>query len=128
MALETIFTKGDTMILYITGDLMFSSRVTARARERELPLQVVLPSKVSATISETPDISGLILDLETPGLNITTLVEEVRADTEAPIVAYGPHVQAEQLRRAGAAGCDVLTRGSFSSSIDDVLSILKPGS
>ena len=66
----------------------------------------------------------VLLDLNTPGVNLADLIPALRDAANPPrsIIAYGPHVHEDRLAAAAAAGCDeVLTRGQFNARMDDLL-------
>lgn len=65
----------------------------------------------------------VIIDLSTPGIDIESIVTNIRRHSpQAVVVAFGPHVHEAKLRSATEAGCDrVLSRGQFSAQIDSIL-------
>jgi CheY-like chemotaxis protein len=112
-------------ILFLTADLMFSSRVSGAARTVERSLTTVASTAAlldQAAHAEAPRL--VILDLTTPGCDPDRIVVELRdRDPDLTVVAYAPHVQTALLQRAREAGCDqVLTRGQFDSRINDLVS------
>jgi len=110
-------------ILYITADLMFSSRVVGAAKTCAVELVVTSPQDAIEKAASTK-ARQVILDLGTPNLDVEAIVPKLRASTSEPItiIAYGPHVQEAKLIKAQSAGCDqVLTRGQFNSQIDELL-------
>jgi len=102
-------------VLYLTGDLLFSSRVSGAAANLGVPLQICgSVDKLLELAANNP--AGLVLiDLTLAGVDLRTAVPAIRTKLlEAKIVAYGPHVHEEALAAATAAGCDeVLSRGQF---------------
>ena len=63
----------------------------------------------------------MILDLQNPGLDLPALLAELKAACPAMprVTAYGSHVEAEVLRAAREAGCDlVLPRSKFVKELD----------
>jgi CheY-like chemotaxis protein len=112
-------------ILFLTNDLLFSSRVAGAAARAGMTVRTVgstvaLLEQVAA--AEAPQF--VLLDLNMPGLDPRQLVPALRAASNPPraVVAYGPHVHEDRLAAATAAGCDeVLTRGQFNARLDDVL-------
>ena len=102
--------------ILLSDDLLFYSRITGAARHHDLTLHV---ARTQADVVHHATQSGpqcLILDLENPGLNIDTLMEDVRQQCNpAPfVVAYGSHVDTVTLKAARAAGCNlVLPRSKF---------------
>ncbi len=107
---------------YICTDLMFSSRVMGLAQQLGVDLQTTGPTLPEDIAIAPPDL--VLIDLATPGLNITELVPHIRAAAKsARLLAYGPHVHEAKLAAAQAAGCDeVLTRGQFDRQMEAILS------
>jgi DNA-binding NarL/FixJ family response regulator len=101
-------------VLFLTNDLMFSSRVGAAAKAAGASLQLV---PRAATIPEvlTADCRLVLVDLSLDELNLPAVVRAVRARAPAArVIAFGPHVDHAALADASDAGCDqVLSRGQF---------------
>lgn len=110
--------------IFLTGDLMFSSRVTGTARQRGIAMAVVgsaeqLLEKVSAG-----DVNLVVLDLSVAGLDVAETIARLRqgGGEKTTVVAYAPHVHEEKLAAAVEAGCDeVLSRGQFNSRLDEIV-------
>jgi hypothetical protein len=109
-------------VALLTQDLMFSSRLAAEARRSGIDL-VVLPGQSSLLpLPAETGVAGLLIDLETPGLDVAELMDAVRRGGVSRVAAYGPHVHAGRLAAATAAGCDeVLSRGQLDKSSAAVL-------
>jgi DNA-binding NarL/FixJ family response regulator len=107
--------------LILSDDLIFASRVTATARAAGLAVKVVRsPELLLAAAKESPP-AGVILDLHNPGLDLPTLLAGLREACPAMprVVAYGSHVEAETLRAARRAGCDlVMPRSQFVEELE----------
>ncbi len=108
------------LILFLTSDLVFPSRVSGIAAQLGARLETVANSEaLVAKLQEAANEKSLVLiDLNCPGLDVKQLVPMLRALANSPraIVAFGPHVQEEKLAAAQAAGCDlVLPRGQFAA-------------
>jgi CheY-like chemotaxis protein len=107
--------------LVLSDDLIFVSRIaeTARAaglsvRQARTPAELVVLARQNAP-------AGVIFDLQNPGLDLAALLAELRAACPVMprVVAYGSHVEAELLRAAREAGCDlVLPRSKFVKDLD----------
>lgn len=112
-------------ILFLTTDLVFSSRVTGAAARLSVPVQTARSSETLLEMANASDGPAIvILDLNMSIVDPAQLVPALRTAVHPPqaIIAYGPHVQEERLAAAVAAGCDeVLTRGQFNAQMDDVL-------
>ncbi|HEX4129275.1 MAG TPA: hypothetical protein VHZ24_04480 [Pirellulales bacterium] len=110
--------------ILVTGDLMFASRVTAAGQRTGVPVAIALGiDALGEQLAEgAPKL--VVLDLTTPRLDVSTVVERLRAAQGAvpTVIAFGPHVQEQMLAQATAAGCDrVLARGQFNAQMDDLL-------
>jgi hypothetical protein len=99
----------------LSRDLMFSSRVKAAAEQAGFVFQVgrELPPE------QGDSIAYVILDLATAGERLGEILDQCRQGCpQARLIAYGPHVQAEKLESARAAGITtVMTNGQFSSQL-----------
>lgn len=109
------------MGLVLSDDLVFVSRIAATAKEAGLAVrQARTPAELIALARKDPP-GGVILDLQNPGLDLPALLSELRAACPVMprITAYGSHVEAESLRSAREAGCDlVLPRSKFVKELD----------
>ena len=102
--------------LLLCDDLMFASRITGEARALSL---VVRPARsvdrlLDLARQESP--TCVLLDLAFPGLDLSDLFRQLAGTcSSAPrVVAYGSHVDTQQLQAARAAGCNpVLPRSKF---------------
>jgi DNA-binding NarL/FixJ family response regulator len=109
-------------VLFLSSDLMFSSRILGAAKTLGVSVQLVadpaaLPEKIAA------DCRLVLVDLTLDRLNLPAAVAAVRAGAPAArVVAYGPHVDEAALADAADAGCDqVLTRGQFNKQYAELL-------
>lgn len=104
-----------TGVLYLTGDLLFSSRVSGAAANLGVPLQVCGSVDKLLELAAHTAAPMVLIDLTLAGVDLQSAVPAIRTKLpEAKIVAYGPHVHEERLAVAKAAGCDeVLSRGQF---------------
>jgi len=98
----------------LCDDLMFSSQVTATGRALSIPVTVARsPAAVAKKALETTP-KCVILDLHNPGLSLSELLAELKAVSSPRVVAFGSHVNAELLKAARDAGCDlVMPRSQF---------------
>ena len=109
-------------IIFLTTDMMFSSRVLGAASSMGLSLKIV-PTAAALAQSATEQTQLVLLDLTLPGIELGPAVENVRAKSSAAkIIAFGPHVDAALLADAAHAGCDaVLTRSQFHQQYVEIL-------
>jgi DNA-binding NarL/FixJ family response regulator len=99
-----------SQVLFLTSDLMFSSRVAGAAKSLGVALELV-------------NCQLALIDLSLDRLNLPAAVKAIHAAApQAEIVAYGPHVDHAALADAKDAGChQVLSRGQFNQQYSDLL-------
>jgi CheY-like chemotaxis protein len=130
-------------ILFVTSDLMFSSRASSVAHRLGVSVSVTgnaappdareVSTENNLTIENTVNIVNddnaatrgprlVVLDLSTPGLNVAQVVPQWRSLPNAPeIIAYAPHVHASKLESAKKAACDaVYTKGQFDTRLESL--------
>jgi len=115
-------------VVFLSSDLMFSSRVVGAAQALGVPLQLVaqlasLPAKL------TPDCRLVFVDLAVSDLDLPAAIATIRtAAPGAQVLAFGAHVNEGALAAAQAAGCDVvLSRGQFHKQYAELLAATKSG-
>ena len=102
--------------VYLTNDLMYSSRILAAAQHAGCDLATVMSvAALPERLTGDEPIALAIIDLAAPLGDLAAITSQVRAAAPlAKIVAYGPHVDHARLHAAQAAGCDhVFSRGEF---------------
>lgn len=101
-------------VILLSADLMIQSRVAGSLLASGIASQIAMSS---AKLREMETGGAVVvLDLATGGYQPAEVVAQLRgaANPPAAILAFGPHVQEEQLEAARAAGCDgVFHRGQF---------------
>ena len=116
--------KTEMSVLFLTKDLVFSSRVSGRTQALGIELSVVSQADQLVANAARHQVQLVLLDLNTPGLDLNQLVPQLRRPTRPPkaIIAFGPHVHEARLAAAREAGCDeVLARGEFNSHMAGIL-------
>jgi DNA-binding NarL/FixJ family response regulator len=105
--------------ILLSDDLLFSSRITATARAHQLAVTVAKTAdKLLAKARELPP-TGVILDLNNPGLAVAELLVELRTLGPVNVVAYCSHVDVERIQAAKQAGCDlVMPRSQFVAKLE----------
>jgi DNA-binding response OmpR family regulator len=108
-------------ILLLNDDLLDSSRIAGHGRAVGL---TVLPCRdmnaMRNALAKEPVCA--LLDLHNPGLDIATLVGELRTAGVKKIIGYGSHVDTTRLKAARLAGCDeVLPRSAFFDGLEEQL-------
>jgi CheY-like chemotaxis protein len=102
--------------LLLSDDLMFTSRITATARELGLEVFAANTQAALERLAERLEPRCVILDLSNPGLDVAGLLRRLREVFPRPpfVVGYGSHVDTATLRAAREAGCNlVLPRSKF---------------
>lgn len=113
------------MIVFLTKDLMMSSSAQSHAKEHSVQVKTADTAKhaIEEIVENRPHL--LLVDLQTPGLDIDYLGNEIRdmSDSLTPLtVAYAQHVNTELLEKGRAAGFDqVLTRGQLNNQIGRII-------
>lgn len=113
------------MICFLTKDLMMSSNASSHARQHKVKFETVgSADKAIETIQEKKP-HMLIVDLQTPGLDVDDLGEKIKglADAVCPLtIAYCQHVEVQLIEKAKSAGFDqVFTRGQMNAKIGDII-------
>lgn len=110
-------------VLSVGDDLLFFSRIRAEGEACGLSVFQVRDAKgLAAAMHSSDDVGLILLDLETMDAPTVVLASQGRT----PIVAYGPHVQAELLRTARESGCTrVVPRSVFVKELREILSLAK---
>jgi len=102
--------------LLLSDDLIFTSRITATARDRGLTVRAARSGEALVELARQSPPRGVLIDLSNPGLVLPELLRRLaEACPSMPrVVAYGSHVDTAVLRAAREAGCDpVLPRSKF---------------
>ncbi|MGL4555172.1 MAG: hypothetical protein ACRC33_28735 [Gemmataceae bacterium] len=97
--------------LLLSDDLLFTSKITGTAAALGLTVRVARNPAALLDMAAADPPAGVLIDLHHPGLDLAALLPALNAPR---VVAYGSHVEADTLRAARAAGCDlVLPRSQF---------------
>jgi CheY-like chemotaxis protein len=110
-------------VLLVCGDLFFSTQLRSSAEQASAHVELELQGSHAALRAATGRYDVVIVDLESPGLDIGRLMSSL-PDLDRPrVIAFGPHVQEQRLAAARAAGCDhVVSRGQIARGIAELLS------
>jgi CheY-like chemotaxis protein len=101
-------------IVLVSSDLMLASSASGLVAGGAL--MIAADAKAALAACQADDgHQAVVVDLRTPGIDLPALVAEIRRRfPQSTIHAFGPHVHADRLAAARAAGCDeVFTRGEF---------------
>ncbi|MFG0254360.1 MAG: histidine kinase [Rhodopirellula sp. JB053] len=103
------------VVVFLSGDLIFASRVRAAAQAAGLEFQL------AGNLPEQPSdqVRFILVDLSTRSKVVSGLMQSVEERfPNSQVVAHAPHVQVERLRDARQQGIpNVLTRGQFNEKL-----------
>ena len=112
------------MILLLSSDLMFQSRISSAARAAGMECIVDRSvTKLIERVAEPDTVSRVLVDLTLQSLDLTLEIPLIhQAFPNCKIVAYGPHVDVERLTLAEESGADVVvTRGQMDRDITSII-------
>ncbi len=113
------------MILLFSSDLMMAATARSFAQQNSVPLQQTNSLEQALEIISEHRPQLLMVDLQTPGLDIAELGRRVGelSDSVAPLtLAYAQHVNVDKLEAGKQAGFDqVLTRGQINSQMGKII-------
>jgi CheY-like chemotaxis protein len=107
--------------LMLCDDLIFFSRVSGAARAAGLTVRMVRSAADLVAAARDSAPGGVIVDVHNPGLDLPTLLAELKEACPAMprVIAYGSHVEAAVLKAARQAGCDrVMPRSQFVEELE----------
>jgi DNA-binding NtrC family response regulator len=107
--------------LLICSDLFFTSKVTGTAQALGLQVVAVDDIATAAAHLQNGEIGFVLLDLAVPQATVPDLIAVMPTSARRPVLAFGSHVNVEQLDAARAAGAEVLPRSQFSARLAEIL-------
>ncbi len=110
------FRRIGPVILLLTNDLMFQSRVSGSVHTANKTFMVDRSVSKLVERSEDPNSVELVLiDLAFGDVELSAAIPTFKSSfPNARVLAFGPHVDVERLAQAESAGADqVMTRGQF---------------
>jgi CheY-like chemotaxis protein len=110
--------------IVIGRDLMFTAKVTGTAGELGYRMRVAGDAATARRLIEEMQPRVILVDLAAGELATPSALKGYRqlAGESAWLVAAGPHVDAERLAEARAAGCQLaLPRSKFSAELPELL-------
>ena len=116
--------------LVLSDDLVFFSRIAETARAAGLSVRQARTPVELVSLAGQYAPNGVIVDLQNPGLDLPSLLTQLRENCPAMprVIAYGSHVETELLCAVRDAGCDrVLPRSQFVKELErDIAAWLTP--
>lgn len=110
-------------VIALTADLATMSRIDGAVMRAGGSSRSASTAAAAVEACAAHEATLLLIDLTLHGLDLATLVATAKAlDPPPRLIAFGPHVHADRLATAKAAGCDsVVTRGQFFSQLDAII-------
>ena len=115
--------------LLLSRDLIFTSKITGTARELGRRMLVAGNAPLASTMIEQWRPRVVFVDLTAGDLvGIPALLAYRKlAGPGTTFLAFGPHVEADALAAAAAAGCDpVLPRSKFAATLPELIRAYLP--
>ncbi|MBU6414094.1 MAG: hypothetical protein KGS45_11545 [Planctomycetes bacterium] len=116
------------MILYLASDLMWATRIKATGEDVGVACRPVRSLEMlQARLADTPEIKGLVLDLEAPEIALQMIqflrsAESLAVAKSIRMIAFAPHVKRDIMQAALDAGAhQVLPRGAFDHDLGNIL-------
>lgn len=100
----------------LVDDLMFASRIAEAARPSGVGLSRVRTPEALLEQCRESRPGMVIVDLDADRLEPLRAIRELTAEPSLAgirVVGFVSHVDADRMRRAREAGCEVLSRGAF---------------
>lgn len=102
-------------VLAVVTDLFFQSRISATAGHCGRRV------RFTRDISNAPEHAIALVDLDADA-DVLQCIRRLKSGSRAPVIAFGPHVDAEGRTAARAAGADrVLAKSRFVSELPKLL-------
>jgi len=112
------------MILLLTRDVFFASKVSGTAQQLGLHADTVMTLDALRERVAGRGVTGVILDLGS-GIAPSDVVAVAAIGVRPRMIAFGAHVDAAALRNAQEAGFDdVMPRSKFSATLPEILQSL----
>jgi len=116
------------MILLLSSDLMFQSRISGAARAAEKNFLVDRTvEKLVERVESAHEVSLVLIDLTLASLDLATAIERVHQSFgNCKVLCFGPHVDVDRLSLAQESGADVvLTRGQMDRDLVAIIQGVK---
>src|SRR5688572_23342632 len=116
----------DGPALLVVGNVFFSARLRDMLKHLDIvSVTARTPNDIEATL-EASMPAVVIIELATPTIDAVELVRRIKSDDRTravPVIAFGGHLDVEQLEAAAQAGADrAVTNGQISSGLPAILS------
>lgn len=116
------------MILLLTSDLMFQSRIGAAVTASGNTMMVARDAEsLISRVTEPNAVRLILIDLTLVSLDLATAIPTLKSSfIDSVVLAYGPHVDVERLELADRSGADrVITRGQMDRDLVAIIATAK---
>jgi DNA-binding NarL/FixJ family response regulator len=111
--------ESSPIVAVLSDDLIFSSRIAAVAQVNGAMAHTSRNAEQLLASAQAAPPACVIIDLAIVGPQLAELLSALALPAQPRVIAYGPHVDAAQLKSAAEAGCDVvLPRSKFVEALD----------
>ena len=111
-------------ISLIVDDMFFTAKINAAASAAARPVERIRSREQLKQLADDPP-ALVILDLKAERLDPMEAIDFLKSSEAlraVPVIAFVAHVQTETIRRAQAAGCDmVLPHSAFTQMLPDIV-------
>ena len=109
-------------VLIVCSDLFFLTQLRSSAERVGAQVELELQGSQASQRAAAGRYNAVIVDLESPGLDLERLMTSLPENGRTQVIAFGPHVQEQRLSAARAAGCDVVvSRGQIAGQFSELL-------
>ncbi|MFG0334602.1 MAG: histidine kinase [Maioricimonas sp. JB049] len=111
-------------VLFLSGDLFFTSSLRSAAEAAGFTVEIDAMPNAGRFLPKlaSEGYFAVVIDLESPGLDVASVVEALPVESRPRTIAFGPHVQVARLEAARQAGCDrVVSRAQISTKLAALL-------
>jgi len=106
----------------VCDDFFFANKITGTAQALGIAVKEVTSLSAACGLAASENARLIILDLNTPGLNVADLIATLPEENRPAVIAFDSHVNTERLQSARDAGCDqVLPRSRFAAELPEIL-------
>lgn len=112
------------MIILITNDLMFQSRVSAAVRNAGKTFLVDRTlQRLQERCEDKASVALVLVDLAFTDFELGQGIPQIKSlFPNSKVLAFGPHVDVARLAQAEESGADeVMTRGQFDRDLADIV-------
>ncbi len=109
-------------IVILCSDIFFLSKITGVATQLEFSFSSANSCKQALKYLSNELRQLILIDMNLPHLDWELLASILNPDSHLVSIAFGPHVDTEQFKKAKIAGCSqILPRSQFSAQLPQLM-------